>query len=155
MKKVTVFTLVISMLFAFIAIAGAAQQPPGWPLEDGDTTVPSGDVTTAAPETTTAPQTTAAPEATTVEPCAEHTWGEWGGNGRATCDHDGTKSRVCIVCGAVDIVVEQQLEHTDSDGDERCDYCGKFMGTNILIETFLKFISMLKAFFETLVDLFR
>ena len=32
-------------------------------------------------------------------PCAEHDWGQWSSNGDATCTADGTKTRVCAVCG--------------------------------------------------------
>lgn len=75
----------------------------------------------------------------------KHTWGGWVSNGDATCEADGTKTRVCSVCETEESIVEpdsakghsfgEYVYNNDAthskDGTESkiCGRCGKSEGT--------------------------
>ena len=61
----------------------------------------------------------------TVQPALGHTWNEGVEMKKPTCTDTGIRKFTCSTCKTTSVEVIDKLGHTDTDGDEICDRCGK------------------------------
>ena len=77
-----------------------------------------------------------------------HSYGAWKVTKAATCVDKGTETRTCS-CGKVETrEINATGNHTDANGDEACDVCGKSLADN-------SFFGKIKAFFQRIIDWFK
>ena len=81
-------------------------------------------------------------------PVVPHSFGAWKVTKAATCVDKGTETRTCS-CGKVETrEINATGNHTDANGDEACDVCGKSLADN-------SFFGKIKAFFQRIIDWFK
>ena len=81
-------------------------------------------------------------------PVVPHSFGAWKVTKAATCVDKGTETRTCS-CGKVETrEINATGNHTDANGDETCDVCGKSLADN-------SFFGKIKAFFQRIIDWFK
>ena len=81
-------------------------------------------------------------------PVVPHSFGAWKVTKAATCVDKGTETRSCS-CGKVETrEINATGNHTDANGDEACDICGKSLADN-------SFFGKIKAFFQRIIDWFK
>ena len=111
MKKfLWVFALLLALVLAFTACDGAP-----------------------ATSTTESQEGTGSTNDTTVDPCEEHTYGEWVTVEEATCAKTGLRRRTCTVCNYVKEDTTSLKLHTHQavgKVDATCDKDGHTSGTN-------------------------
>ena len=81
-------------------------------------------------------------------PVVPHSFDAWKVTKAATCVDKGTETRTCS-CGKVETrEINATGNHTDANGDEACDVCGKSLADN-------SFFGKIKAFFQRIIDWFK
>ena len=57
-------------------------------------------------------------------PASGHIWGAWQSIDDASCTEEGHEQRQCAVCKAYETKTIPVTDHTDFDGNGKCDKCG-------------------------------